>query len=633
MSKCFSSTLYKENLKRFWTLSALGLVFFYLSGILMLSLSHVRYNYYDVENMLQNQNLGFVFIECALPVAIVAALFSYLNKANSVNLIHSLPYSRRELYITNYLSGITLFAIPEVLTALMLIAYKKPTYYEQAIYGTEGFDPSTAVDIFTIPNILYWLVIAFVVSLFVLSVCTIGAMVCGNGVISFLTGCAFNILVPAMILLCTGYAATWYFGFSEDNIFDNVLQNYHPAVCLSLGNATPVAILLFLAIAIVLAVLGYMLYNNRKLERCGDSYVFTWAKHLIGFLFVFICSIIVGLIFFEGMGLAGYILGGLIGFIIGQMISRKTFRIVNAEGLKNLVIYAVTMLVILGLIRIDITGYQKRIPKLENIESVQVGNQYIDTTGSWTTVIFDEKANIEEAIALHKDIVDNKKELNVPQSDMESYTSVDFTYQLNNGKRMTRNYWIKADFVFNNEHIKKLASSNEASERIVNITKLQSKDLNISFELIDKFMNLPDFYLYNSFEIVDEPKDLDKTNIIKTEDEEIIIDSGDSFRLYGKEEFWNGYCEDLLNRQAGYVKDPRQIAYMYINFEKHFDSPKEAGHFASSLYDGAGFHEETKGNYYFYLNLPIYADMENTTNWLEENFTDLNLKDGIAHAY
>ena len=631
MSKCFSGTLYKENLKRFWTLSALGLVFFYLSGILMLSLSHVRYNYYDVENMLQNQNLGFVFIECALPVAIVAALFSYLNKANSVNLIHSLPYSRRELYITNYLSGVTLFAIPEVLTALMLIAYKKPTYYEQAIAGTAGFDPSTAVDIFTVPNILYWLAIALVVSLFVFSVCIIGAMVCGNGVISFLTGCAFNVLVPAVILLCIGYASTSYFGYDGGDIFETVIQNYHPAICLSMGNTTPIEILLFLAIAIVVAVLGYMLYNNRKLERCGDSYVFAWAKHLIGFLFVFICSIIVGLIFFEGMGAAAYILGGLIGFIIGQMISRKTFRIVNAEGIKNFVIYTVGMLVIIGLIRIDVIGYQKRVPKLENIEYVEVGNSYLDPTSSWATITFTDENNIREAIALHQDIVDNKKELNELQDD-EPHCSVGIRYTLKNGKRLSRSYWINEDFVAANNHIYNLSQSEEVLNRIVNITKLESKDLNISVELIDKFLNLPEFYLYNSFEIVDEDKNPNGSSI-KLGNEEVIIDTADSFRLYGKDEFWKGYCEDLLIRSNKPAKTPTQLAYMYINFEKHFDSPKDANLFAASLYDGAGYHEETKGNYYFYLNLPIFSDMENSVNWLEKNLIELNLKDGVTHAY
>lgn len=624
MNKCFSGTLYKENLKRFWMLSALGVVLFYLFGLFSLALRDDRiYNYYDVRSLLFNQNIGFVFLECALPVAIVSALFSYLNKANSVNLIHALPYSRRELYITNYLSGVTLFAIPEIITAILLVVYKKPTYYGQDFMNYGDIDPATAVDIYTIPNILYWLAIAFVISLFVLSVCTIGAMVCGNGVIAFLTGCAFNVLVPVVLLLCAGYAATYYFGFSDSNILEHMLQSYHPAISLSI-EASPVKMVLFLAISIVVAVAGYILYMNRKLERCTDSYVYTWAKHLIGFLFVFICSIVVGMILFDGMGITAYIIGGLIGFIIGQMISRKTFRIFDINGLKNLVIYTLSMLVIIGLIRLDITGYQKRVPRYDNVENVMVGGYYVDPTRSWANITFDEEENIKEAIALHQDIVDNMKELknqacNLNGEYVEAHNWVNIIYTLKNGKELSRSYYILDKFVSENEHMNKLRKSDEAIERVENVTKLDAKDLNISLELHDKFLNIPEIYTYNTFEIVDGPKDLNKN----VEIDEEIYETG-SFILYGKEEFWNAYCTDLLNRYQDPDIDAVSFAYVYVNFQKDFATSREAGNFANSLYDGAGFHEETTGKYYFYLNLPVYSDMKNTVNILSEQFSDIN---------
>ncbi|MDO5332212.1 MAG: hypothetical protein Q4E99_05980, partial [Bacillota bacterium] len=284
MERCFSKTLYKENLKRFWTIPVVAFLFYFVSGLFTLCMHYDReyYSYYEVHTMLSNQNFGFLVVECGIPVVIAIALFSYLNKANSVNLIHALPYTRRQLYISNLLSGITLSTIPQIITAILLVILRKPTehsYIEQRLV--------LDYEVFTISNIAFWLLMAFTVSFFVLCVCTFACMLCGNGIIAFLTGCGLNLIVPVIVLCFEGYAENMYFGFDDGSFFDDVLMNFHPATKL-VFNPTVINCLVFIAIGLIIAVLSYLLYGQRKLEKCTDGYVFELAKHFFGFMFVFV---------------------------------------------------------------------------------------------------------------------------------------------------------------------------------------------------------------------------------------------------------------------------------------------------------------------------------------------------------
>ena len=51
-------------------------------------------------------------------IVIAAAVFGYLYQSRSANMIHAFPVTRTELFVTNYLSGLALMAIPQLLAAL-----------------------------------------------------------------------------------------------------------------------------------------------------------------------------------------------------------------------------------------------------------------------------------------------------------------------------------------------------------------------------------------------------------------------------------------------------------------------------------------------------------------------------------
>ena len=121
---CFNKTIFKKNLTRFWPFAVIYGVY--------LMMVHPMVMYLEISNNMQNgsdikpwQVVGDHFTGMTEPVSvflaaivIAAAVFSYLYQSRSANMIHAFPVTRTELFVTNYLSGLALMAIPQLLAAL-----------------------------------------------------------------------------------------------------------------------------------------------------------------------------------------------------------------------------------------------------------------------------------------------------------------------------------------------------------------------------------------------------------------------------------------------------------------------------------------------------------------------------------
>ena len=123
----FNTTIFKKNLTHHWPIWIVYLC--YLIVVVPLSIwlyANNESNYIGNVPLTQKQ---YYVIGSALagagsvvPVFIVAAaaalaVFSYLYNPRNANMIHSLPLDRRELYITNYVSGFVFLFVPELIAA------------------------------------------------------------------------------------------------------------------------------------------------------------------------------------------------------------------------------------------------------------------------------------------------------------------------------------------------------------------------------------------------------------------------------------------------------------------------------------------------------------------------------------
>ena len=114
-TSCFNKTIFKKNITHFWPIWGIYLVFLLYALPLTLLLSTENPGTgTKVAKQIMEENLAryatcldgaltpmFVFIAatvCAMTV------FFYLYQNRSANMIHALPVSRKELYVTNPVS-------------------------------------------------------------------------------------------------------------------------------------------------------------------------------------------------------------------------------------------------------------------------------------------------------------------------------------------------------------------------------------------------------------------------------------------------------------------------------------------------------------------------------------------------
>ncbi len=482
--KLISSALLLENFRRFWSISAVGFLFYFMSGpyIMLYRSGRSAYSagYYGVTwpdtyflgNLMDNQNFGFEAMHLVLPVVAAVCVFSYLNKTNSVGFVHALPLSKRTLFATNCLSGLGLSFVPYLINWVICMVC-------MAGMGG-GVLKEYAVSAFV------WLLSTLVIQCFVLSLAVLACMVSGNGVIALLTGFAFNFLPHALLLSALAYEENFLFGFVNDGIGDTVFY-LSPWSCTIYDDGIGGwALLIYFAVAAAVAVLADVLYHRRKLERAGDSYVFGWMQTIIGFLFVYFFTSVTGLMFFEGFGIMAYVLGFIIGFLVGQMISLKTLHIFNKKSLKNLVIFAVIMALIVSAFAVDIFGFEKRVPKAERVEKVEYMG--MSPQNVYSTMYFTSEDAIKNAVGLHQEIVDDldavKAELDDESWSNEynndhryPFVSVTIKYYLKNGGVMARSYRLKTTRVSESPSYKALMNSTEAIQSLEALRTMEADEL------------------------------------------------------------------------------------------------------------------------------------------------------------
>ena len=429
--KIFNKALFVENLKRFWSVSAVAFFAYYISGIdyIRIRINSVSgLSYYNLNTILTNRWFWIV-IHFTLAVVAAFVVFDYLHQHKATNMLHSMPLNRTSLFVTNYVSGLVLCVVPLVLTTIMLFVFKTPVM--------SSGDPQ--VDIYTAQNIFAWLYQSFVYVFFTYSFTVIGQIVSGSSVIAALTGIAANGIIPVIVACLLGFMSQSYWGFVLNSSLVTIFEKTSPFAMLIEGDyynpllgSFRIEFFLYIVAGVIVSVIAYYLYTIRKNEKVEDAYAFNFFETFVGFIFVFVPSSVAGLVLFDVWGPMAYVYGGAIGFVIGQMITRKTFRIIDKKGIKNLIAFTIAMALIIVGFSIDFFGYEKKVPAANDVESVRVYSYALKrwTNDSAQSVKFTDSDDIQDVINMHKDLVQHKDELldMVQNSKFNGYYTLSLDY-------------------------------------------------------------------------------------------------------------------------------------------------------------------------------------------------------------
>ena len=130
-TSCFNKTIFLKNITHFWPIWLMitgwnifimpfmiyntSLQYKVMKDVTEKELFQMKSNdLLSIVSVYMNPVVLFIFAIIA-----VMAVFSYLYNSRSANTIHALPVTRKELFLTNYISGLLFLIVPEAVGFLL----------------------------------------------------------------------------------------------------------------------------------------------------------------------------------------------------------------------------------------------------------------------------------------------------------------------------------------------------------------------------------------------------------------------------------------------------------------------------------------------------------------------------------
>ena len=471
----FNGTLFRKNLTRFWPLwggaSFLGSLF---PLAMLLQLVRDR-GYFLAGDPLEFANAYYNVVAYAVPIlsllyAILCAMtvWSYLYNARSVGLMHTLPITRRGLFVTNFLSGMAMMVLPYAVTGalciLISLAYGsfEPVSLLVTILGVLGesffyfasatFAAFVTGNIFMLPA-LYFLLhfLAPLMDLFL-------SLLAGNflfGLSSSYSGAA-DFLSPTVYLMeRVNVDCTYEHVFARTDL-TNMGYYTIELTAVKLENGWLIGVYALVGVAFL--ALAYVLYARRRSESAGDVVAVGWMKPVFRFGLAALAALLGGqalyALFWGSFQDGRYydalpmtvcmLVAGAIGYYAASMLLAKSLRVFR-KSWKGLVLVAVGCVALCCVLRFDLLGVSRRVPEASQVEKVE----FYAADNTYTLYPGEDDALLEQVRTVHKAIVadqdyvrDYQSEWRYADLDTVTETYIRFIYTLHNGLKVERRYSI-----------------------------------------------------------------------------------------------------------------------------------------------------------------------------------------------
>ena len=435
-------TILKNDLKRFWALPLIALVILFMSGAFLILMGSETDNYYDnyyAARFFGYNNIGFLFAYILLGAGTGLLVFNYMVNRKASNYSHALPVTRGTLFAAHFTSGVIMIVTPVIVNSFILIAVTglRSAGYYAAAAGT---------GILTVMVIYAFTVLAAVVS--------------GNVIMHIFCSGFFNGLAIMILLGIYSYLNELLFGYSISEKMEELIKD--SLVIFAFRNGPDIGVVIsYAAVLVIVTILAYVIYKIRPVEKTGDSLVFGWAKMvfpgIVTFLGAALAGMLASVIVSDKSGLSaamiiGLVSGFIISFVVITVITEKSQKIFNRRNLISFAATAVVMVLFVGSLQTDVMGYGNRVfaegatdsagvrmvcahrdlfmqerLNADNFkgERQSVGKGLISGEHD-SLMMLSDKNNIKEAIAIQKEIVSRRTQIENAESDADRY---DLEYQ------------------------------------------------------------------------------------------------------------------------------------------------------------------------------------------------------------
>jgi ABC-2 type transport system permease protein len=445
------------------------------------------------------------------PVLTALLLFGYLQNGKAADMAHALPVKREALYHTHILAGLIFLFVPLMITALAA----------WALVAGLGIPMVSGQDILT------WLAISLLFNLlyFITGAATgmFTGLVSVQGVLSYIL-----LLLPTGLSMLLLYNMSIYtYGFALDAYMQFV--NISPLVKIFNCQIHETEIAAYLLASIALYLLGLYLYRRRQSEAAGSAITFDALRPLFKYGVTFCFMLFVGSYFYQTQNSVnwayfGYLLGSLPAYFGVEILLHKSLHVFKPKIIKGFGIYALIVMVCIVILHLDLTGYERRLPELSEVESVYMDNVFYplshfnneeeirhtvnyQDTGIILSLetpppVYTRAEDIARVYALHQKIVSNRAAEKAAMQDRYKYTHSIVTgerrlfylvYNFKNGSHIYRQYNVDTS-----DYARQLKSIYESQEykifhnAVLSINPSEIKMLEINAEKMNKSVRIVD---------------------------------------------------------------------------------------------------------------------------------------------
>lgn len=492
-SRNLYSKLMKEDLKnRLWAVSLIGLVFFFVFPVVAAFQAGSLKDAVNYEKALLTYTEGakeWLSFKCGMTAFLMMAAslicgmssFSYLNARSKVDFYHSIPVKREKMFIVNYLNGILILAVPYAVALMLAVVIA----VSNGVSGTVIWP--LALSGYGLSMVYYILMYSLVI---------VAAMMTGNLVVGVLGSMVLCFYVPLAVVLVGAYLTTFfqtYMYFQYDRIMETlgrvspVVEYIYQIGMYKTDGISATAVIAAVAVSVLLAVLGCLLYRKRPSEAAGRAMAFAVSRPVVRILVTLLAALGLGLFFWAmryttGWAVFGILCGGIIAHCVIEIIYHFDFKKLFANKMQLVACLAVSLLVMLTF-RYDWFGYDRYLPDAGKVKEAAIDMNLLNNWVSYGEAKLRKDGEYEwDSIGSEEYIFDHMKEADIESvlaiaqagirqqesdgefwgrgsyhgwtNEDEIFSSVDIQYTLNSGRKIYRTYRVMLKDVM--EHAEKL---------------------------------------------------------------------------------------------------------------------------------------------------------------------------------
>lgn len=481
----FNRTLFWSLFRRYWPIFAayfvVWLVTLPASLATFFSYALRPNDYFDPvvffadtgEHILNSGLFGGLVLSGVTGIVLAMAAYNYLYNAKSVSLFCALPIRREGVFLSLYTAGMAGMLVINVLIFLIALAVS-------AAYGQLSLSLSF---------LLQWLAIVCLMNTFYFGFASLCATFTGNvmvlpvvfGLLNFAVYVVGELISQVMRLFVYGLVTS---GPPPLSFLSPPAYMVEKLSVKSLGEFNAegtwlrtgtvfegwLPLIIYALVGLVFILLAVLLVRRRRMETAGDVVALKPLKPIFKYCMAFGCALVIGIIIFYSafnrndsslflsLMLLSMLFGGFVGYFASEMLLQKTLRVFGGRTWFGMTAVALVITGFLFATEYDAFGLERKVPDLEEIQHIQISS-------SGESALFEDRDNIDAAIALHGDIIRNKaaNEALANASDYSyrsSYVMLDYFYK--DGRSLSRSYEIHWDSSSDLQTLNGLLNTKEA---------------------------------------------------------------------------------------------------------------------------------------------------------------------------